>query len=359
MQRLHWLTVLHVLDSSFPTGAYVHSTGLESIAVGGEALASVLRLRIEQSLARLELVFMLHAYTTDLLDLDRRYHALQLVREPREASAAIGTSFLRSVTDIVPDTRVSDFLRAGGHRHHPIAFGAVAAALDAPPTLAAEAFAFGSIRSQVAAAQRLGWIGQREAQRVLHQLKPDLVAAVATASDLELDDAGAFAPRLGHRLYGARARRRAHVCLMSRPLRIGIGGPVGSARPRSWTASVVGSATSCRSASSPTTSIRARTRNSWCAPSRCRRSAIRAVETGGCPHSAIREDVVDEPRRRRSAGRGFPDLEVVLVESGGDNLAATFSPDLADVHGLRDRRRRRRQGAAQGRARRDEVGAAR
>jgi urease accessory protein len=190
----HWLDLLHILDSSFPSGAYVHSAGLESIAGGREALESLLRLRIEQSLARLELVFVLNAYAQDLVDLDQRYHALQLVREPREASAAIGTSFLRSVSDLVPDVRVGHFLRAATYRHHPIAFGAVAAALDVSPALAAEAFAFGSVRAQVAAAQRLGWIGQREAQQVLHHLKPDLVAAVATAWEIDVEDAGAFAP---------------------------------------------------------------------------------------------------------------------------------------------------------------------
>jgi len=58
---------------------------------------------------------------------------------------------------------------------------------------------------------------------------------------------------------------------------------------------------------------------------------ILGVETGGCPHTAIREDAsinlaaVAEMRRR------FPDLDVVFIESGGDNLAATFSPDLADI----------------------------
>jgi urease accessory protein len=137
---------------------------------------------------------MFQAYTTDLLDLDERYHALQLVREPREASAAIGTSFLRSVSEVVPDPRVSRFTSAGKYRHHPIAFGAVAAALDVPPRLAAEAFAFGSVRSQVAAAQRLGWMGQREVQQVLHRLKGDVSAAVATATQLDIERAGAFAP---------------------------------------------------------------------------------------------------------------------------------------------------------------------
>lgn len=58
---------------------------------------------------------------------------------------------------------------------------------------------------------------------------------------------------------------------------------------------------------------------------------IIGVETGGCPHTAIREDAsmnleaVDEMAVR------FPDIELILIESGGDNLSATFSPDLADV----------------------------
>ncbi len=58
---------------------------------------------------------------------------------------------------------------------------------------------------------------------------------------------------------------------------------------------------------------------------------IIGVETGGCPHTAIREDAsmnleaVDEMARR------FPDLEILFIESGGDNLSATFSPELADA----------------------------
>ena len=58
---------------------------------------------------------------------------------------------------------------------------------------------------------------------------------------------------------------------------------------------------------------------------------IRGVETGGCPHTAIREDAsinllaVDELKEK------FPDLELILIESGGDNLAATFSPELVDL----------------------------
>ena len=68
------------------------------------------------------------------------------------------------------------------------------------------------------------------------------------------------------------------------------------------------------------------TKNSLLPPER-----IMGVETGGCPHTAIREDAsmnleaVDEMVAR------FPDVEIVFIESGGDNLSATFSPDLADL----------------------------
>ena len=68
------------------------------------------------------------------------------------------------------------------------------------------------------------------------------------------------------------------------------------------------------------------TKNSLLPPER-----IMGVETGGCPHTAIREDAsmnleaVDEMETR------FPDVEIIFIESGGDNLSATFSPDLADV----------------------------
>ena len=58
---------------------------------------------------------------------------------------------------------------------------------------------------------------------------------------------------------------------------------------------------------------------------------ILGVETGGCPHTAIREDASINLAAIAEMRRRFPDLDVVFIESGGDNLAATFSPDLADI----------------------------
>ena len=61
------------------------------------------------------------------------------------------------------------------------------------------------------------------------------------------------------------------------------------------------------------------------------RERVVGVETGGCPHTAIREDASVNLEAVRELLRAFPALELLLVESGGDNLAATFSPELVDA----------------------------
>ena len=58
---------------------------------------------------------------------------------------------------------------------------------------------------------------------------------------------------------------------------------------------------------------------------------IMGVETGGCPHTAIREDCSINLAAIQTMRKKFPDLDLILIESGGDNLAATFSPELADL----------------------------
>ena len=58
---------------------------------------------------------------------------------------------------------------------------------------------------------------------------------------------------------------------------------------------------------------------------------IRGVETGGCPHTAIREDASVNLAAVEELIAGFPGLEVILIESGGDNLSAAFGPELSDL----------------------------
>ncbi|MFL6797036.1 MAG: urease accessory protein UreG [Xanthobacteraceae bacterium] len=115
------------------------------------------------------------------------------------------------------------------------------------------------------------------------------------------------------------------------PLRVGVGGPVGSGKTALMDAL-------CKTLRDryDIAAITNDIYTKWDAEYLVRSGAlpperIAGVETGGCPHTAIREDAsinlaaVDDMRRR------FPALDLVLIESGGDNLAATFSPELADL----------------------------
>src|SRR6266704_6821846 len=115
------------------------------------------------------------------------------------------------------------------------------------------------------------------------------------------------------------------------PLRVGIGGPVGSGK----TALVDSLCKTMRerfNLVAITNDIYTRedaeflTRSGALPPER-----IRGVETGGCPHTAIREDASINLAAVAEMTRLFPSVDLVLIESGGDNLAATFSPELADL----------------------------
>jgi urease accessory protein len=115
------------------------------------------------------------------------------------------------------------------------------------------------------------------------------------------------------------------------PLRVGIGGPVGSGK----TALVDRLCKHMRGRydiAVVTNDIYTKedaqflTRSGALAPER-----ITGVETGGCPHTAIREDASINLAAVAEMSRRFPALDLIFVESGGDNLAATFSPELADL----------------------------
>ena len=115
------------------------------------------------------------------------------------------------------------------------------------------------------------------------------------------------------------------------PLRVGVGGPVGSGKTALMDAL-------CKhlrdkyEIAAITNDIYTKwdaeylVRSGTLAPER-----IAGVETGGCPHTAIREDASINLAAVADMRQKFPELDLILIESGGDNLAATFSPELADI----------------------------
>ncbi|MBN9033370.1 MAG: urease accessory protein UreG [Rhizobiales bacterium 63-7] len=115
------------------------------------------------------------------------------------------------------------------------------------------------------------------------------------------------------------------------PLRVGIGGPVGSGKTalteklckamrEHFSVAVVTNDIYTKEDAEALVRMQALTSD-----------RILGVETGGCPHTAIREDASINLQAIADLNSRFPDLDVVFIESGGDNLAATFSPDLADL----------------------------
>jgi urease accessory protein len=115
------------------------------------------------------------------------------------------------------------------------------------------------------------------------------------------------------------------------PLRVGVGGPVGSGKTTlveklckamrdHWSVAVVTNDIYTQEDALILNRLQALPED-----------RILGVETGGCPHTAIREDASINLAAVAEMNRRFPDLDVIFIESGGDNLAATFSPDLADI----------------------------
>jgi urease accessory protein len=119
--------------------------------------------------------------------------------------------------------------------------------------------------------------------------------------------------------------------MISKPLKIGIGGPVGSGKT-AMVEALCGRLKESYSLAVITNDIYTRedaeflTRRGVLPPER-----IVGVETGGCPHTAIREDASVNLEAASALQRHFPDLDILFIESGGDNLAATFSPELVDA----------------------------
>ena len=117
----------------------------------------------------------------------------------------------------------------------------------------------------------------------------------------------------------------------SGPLRVGIGGPVGSGKTALMDA-LCKTLRDRYDIAAITNDIYTKedaeflTRSGSLPPER-----ILGIETGGCPHTAIREDASINLAGVAEMSRRFPKLDLILIESGGDNLAATFSPELADI----------------------------
>jgi urease accessory protein len=194
------LDMIQLADSSFPSGAYAHSFGLEWLDSQGPVyLPALLRVRLMDALARLELPVLREAYAAhnadDLLELDDLMDALIPVRELRQASRAIGHSFLRAAVKL-DHGGLAVAAACANVEHQPVVFGAICHDWEIPLLDAMGLYAWQTLRQQLTAAQRLGRIGQSAIQQLLHKSKLAIGVAVEQAMNIPLQDAGAFAPWL-------------------------------------------------------------------------------------------------------------------------------------------------------------------
>ncbi len=204
------LRLLQLTDSAFPSGGYAYSHGLEGLFTAGflarePDVLDFARAHIEETLAQQDLPAVHLAHTaarqddlSALVALDRLLTALRPVPAFRLASTRIGRQTLESSVTLYPAPfvlRYREAVQAGtSPGHHAVAFGGVTAAAAIPVDQAVAGFGANALSGFVAAAVRLGVIGQASAQRIIAQLHPDLARAVADASTLGPDELGGYTP---------------------------------------------------------------------------------------------------------------------------------------------------------------------
>jgi urease accessory protein len=327
------LTLVQWLSPAFPTGAFAYSHGLETAIARFEVhdaatatawIADV----IDHGTGRADAILLAHALRpdADLAALADLAHALAATAERLQETLDLGGALARTVNALTgADLPALPF---------PLALGAAARDLELPGEQVAALWLQSFAAALVSVAVRFVPLGQTEGQRIQSALQP-LILRVAA------ETARAAAGRHRHRRLPGRhavglARNAGnkdvpHMKAQNGPLRVGIGGPVGAGKT-TLTEQLCRAMRDRYSMAVITNDIYTREDAEYLMRAQALPlERIRGVETGGCPHTAIREDASINLAAVADLNRHLPDLDLILIESGGDNLAATFSPELADL----------------------------
>ena len=332
---------------AFPTGGFAYSHGIETAAtegrIGGETellawLADVLNQGAGWTDAVLFALAHRAARAGDaarLPDLAALGAAFAPSRERLAETLGQGAAFLAAVREGWPDAAAE----LADQPAYPVAAGACCGRIGASLPIALRPSSR-LLRQPDRGGVRLASVARRAACASCRRSAPTSLDLARRASEAEEDDLGGCAFGSDIASHAARDPGREAVPVMTYPapiptsngpLRVGVGGPVGSGKTTlveklckamrgRWSVAVITNDIYTREDALILSRLQALPED-----------RILGVETGGCPHTAIREDASINLAAVRQMSERFPDLDVIFIESGGDNLAATFSPDLADL----------------------------
>ncbi len=206
------LTALQLGDSFFPSGAFAHSSGLETFVADGlvcdrEHLVRFIESYLIGLVGRCDLLFAKLCYDAagkgdlkEIARLDKLVHAMKLPKELRAASIQMGKQVLQVMKDLYPSVLLQSLWQCLETRellaHHPIMFGAVCGSIGIEMEATLLTYLYSTVSALVSAGVRLIPIGHSDGQRALNELKP-LMARMARAVEMLGEaDISAFAPAL-------------------------------------------------------------------------------------------------------------------------------------------------------------------
>lgn len=204
------LRLLQITDSGFPTGGYAFSHGLEALELAGDVrgerdVRDFALAQIQETLTGIELPAVWHAFQSSddmehLSELDELVDCLKPVPIYRQASRKLGRRLLASATPLIDSPCLDSFARAietgMSPGHHAIVFGVIVHEIGVSGDLALLGFGSSSLNSYIAAAVRLGLIGQGAAQAIIAELQPSLIEAIERAKTLDFSEWGAYSPMI-------------------------------------------------------------------------------------------------------------------------------------------------------------------
>jgi urease accessory protein len=206
------LTSLQMGDSFFPSGAFAHSSGLETFVADGlvsgrEELVHFIESYLVGLVGRCDLVFVRLAYASavkgdagEVVRLDRLAHAMKLSKELRGASTQMGRQVLQVMRDLYPSPLLHSLWQSLEARelrgHHPVVFGSACGSMGMGMENTLLAYLYSLIASLVSAGVRLIPLGHSDGQRTINELKPLAARMTEAVEMLKHADISTFAPAL-------------------------------------------------------------------------------------------------------------------------------------------------------------------